>query len=194
MYSFKLSKIFLLYVFIFALTSMFAQQKPNIILIMTDDQGWFDTGFNGNGTIMTPNLDELAAKGVILDQFYAASAVCSPTRASVMTGRNPNRMGVPDANSGHLRTEEITIAELLKAMGMESGKKKLKELKAPMPGLVLNVLVKSGDEVAEGQELIVLEAMKMENAIKCPQAGIIDQVLVVNHDKLEKNQLILSFV
>jgi biotin carboxyl carrier protein len=59
---------------------------------------------------------------------------------------------------------------------------------------VLKVLVKAGDEVAEGQELIVLEAMKMENAIKSPQAGIIDQVSVVNHDKLEKNQLILSFV
>ena len=59
---------------------------------------------------------------------------------------------------------------------------------------MLNVLVKSGDEVAEGQELIVLEAMKMENAIKSPQAGIIDQVLVVNQDKVEKNQLLLSFV
>jgi biotin carboxyl carrier protein len=56
------------------------------------------------------------------------------------------------------------------------------------------VLVKSGDEVTEGQELIVLEAMKMENAIKSPQAGIIDQVLVVNQDKVEKNQLLLSFV
>jgi biotin carboxyl carrier protein len=86
------------------------------------------------------------------------------------------------------------LAELLKSMGMETGKKKLKELKAPMPGLVLNVLIKSGDEVVEGQELIVLEAMKMENAIKSPQAGVIDQVSVVNHDKVEKNQLLLSFV
>jgi biotin carboxyl carrier protein len=59
---------------------------------------------------------------------------------------------------------------------------------------VLNVLIKSGDEVVEGQELIVLEAMKMENAIKSPQAGVIDQVFVVNHDKVEKNQLLLSFV
>ena len=59
---------------------------------------------------------------------------------------------------------------------------------------MLNVLVKSGDEVTEGQELIVLEAMKMENAIKSPQAGIIDQVSVVNQDKVEKNQLLLSFV
>ena len=81
------------------------------------------------------------------------------------------------------------LAELLKAMGMESGKKKLKELKAPMPGLVLKVLVKAGDEVAEGQELIVLEAMKMENAIKSPQAGIIDQVSVVNHDKQRRTSL-----
>jgi arylsulfatase A-like enzyme len=101
--------------------SILAQQKPNIILIMTDDQGWFDTGFNGNGTIMTPNLDSLAIKGVIFDRFYSASPVCSPTRASVITGRNPNRMGIPDANSGHMKTQEITIAELLKEKGYATG-------------------------------------------------------------------------
>ncbi|GAA4237880.1 sulfatase-like hydrolase/transferase [Postechiella marina] len=94
-----------------------AQEKPNIILIMTDDQGWFDAGFNGNKTIKTPNLDMLAAKGVILDRFYSASAVCSPTRASVVTGRNPYRIEIPDANSGHMKTDEITLAELVKKEG-----------------------------------------------------------------------------
>lgn len=96
---------------------MSAQDRPNIILIMTDDQGWFDAGFNGNKTIKTPNLDLLAAKGVILDRFYSASAVCSPTRASVITGRNPYRVEIPDANSGHMKTQEITIAELVKQEG-----------------------------------------------------------------------------
>ncbi len=61
------------------------------------------------------------------------------------------------------------LTELLKKMGMESGKKKLKDLKAPMPGLVLDILTKEGEQVIEGQELIVLEAMKMENAIKSPK-------------------------
>ncbi len=96
---------------------LIAQDMPNIILIMTDDQGWFDAGFNGNRTIKTPNLDMLAAKGVVLDRFYSASAVCSPTRASVVTGRNPYRIGIPKANSGHMKTQEITIAELVKQKG-----------------------------------------------------------------------------
>jgi arylsulfatase A-like enzyme len=90
---------------------------PNILLIMTDDQGWYDAGFNGNTMIRTPNLDDLASRGIILDRFYSASAVCSPTRASVITGRNPLRMGIPTANSGHMPEEEITIPELLKKTG-----------------------------------------------------------------------------
>lgn len=103
------------------LSKIDAQEKPNIILIMTDDQGWFDVGFNGNKTIKTPHLDKLAARGVILDRFYSASAVCSPTRASVVTGRNPYRMEIPSANSGHMKTEEITIAELVKKEGYATG-------------------------------------------------------------------------
>ena len=96
-------------------------QKPNIILVMTDDQGWFDTGFNGNTELKTPNIDQLAAEGIILDRFYSASAVCSPTRASLITGRNPLRIEIPTANSGHIKEEEITIAEILKEHGYATG-------------------------------------------------------------------------
>ena len=71
-----------------------AIKKPNFIMIMTDDLGWYDVGFNGNNEIRTPNLDLLASEGIILDRFYAASAVCSPTRASCITGRNPLRMHI----------------------------------------------------------------------------------------------------
>ena len=90
-------------------------------------------------------------------------------------------------------TLQNKLAKLLKSMGMESGKRKLKELKAPMPGLVLNVLTQVGDEVTEGQELIILEAMKMENAIKSPQDGIIQSIAVQNQDKVEKNQILIEF-
>lgn len=88
-----------------------AKKQPNIIMIMCDDLGWGDVGFNGNDIIKTPNIDKLAGEGVIYDRFYAACAVSSPTRASVLTGRNPYRTGIFNANVGILRPEEITLPE-----------------------------------------------------------------------------------
>ena len=88
---------------------------------MCDDLGWGDTGFNGNKIIQTPNLDAIAGKGIIFNRFYSASAVCSPTRGSCLTGRNPYRYGIPTANAGHMKVEEITIPELLKKQGYETG-------------------------------------------------------------------------
>ncbi len=103
-------------------TSAYAgNQSPNIILIMADDLGWGDTGFNGHEHIKTPNMDKLASDGVIFDRFYSASAVSSPTRFSVLTGRNPYRSGIFTANKGILRQEEITIPEMIKAKGYRSG-------------------------------------------------------------------------
>lgn len=99
-----------------------AQTKaPNIIMVMCDDLGWGDTGFNGNKIIKTPNIDNLASRGIVFNRFYSASAVCSPTRASCLTGRNPYRLGIPHANTGHLKEEEITLPELLKERGYETG-------------------------------------------------------------------------
>lgn len=95
--------------------------KPNVILIMADDLGWGDTGYNGNKVIKTPHLDRMAAKGLKMNRFYSASAVCSPTRASVLTGRNPFRTGVPNANAGFLRPEEVTLPEILKEQGYATG-------------------------------------------------------------------------
>jgi len=95
--------------------------RPNIILVMADDLGWGDVGFNGHPHIRTPTLDRLAAGGITFHRFYAASPVCSPTRASVLTGRHPYRQGIPTANSGHLRGEEITLAEILQANGYATG-------------------------------------------------------------------------
>lgn len=95
--------------------------SPNIILIMCDDLGWGDTGFNGNQKIKTPNLDIMAGKGITFNRFYSASAVCSPTRGSCLTGRNPYRYGIPTANQGHMKKEEVTIPELLKERGYQTG-------------------------------------------------------------------------
>ena len=95
--------------------------KPNIILIMCDDLGWGDVGFNGNDTIKTPNLDQMAESGMTFNRFYAAAPVCSPTRGSVITGRHPFRYGIYFANTGHMKPEELTLAELLLKKGYRTG-------------------------------------------------------------------------
>ncbi len=107
--------------FVFLAACEKSTDPPNVILIMADDLGWGDTGYNGNEIIQTPHLDQMSIDGLRFDRFYSASAVCSPTRASVMTGRNPFRMGVFTANNGILRPEEITIAEALKSNGYTTG-------------------------------------------------------------------------
>jgi arylsulfatase A-like enzyme len=93
---------------------------PNIVLVMADDQGWGDMGYYDHPHLKTPNFDKAAATGLRFDRFYAAAPVCSPTRASVLTGRHPNRMGV--FKWGHpMRPQEITIAEALKTAGYTTG-------------------------------------------------------------------------
>jgi arylsulfatase A-like enzyme len=103
------------------LTVQGAGERPNVILIMCDDLGWGDVGFNGNTVIKTPELDRMAASGLRFERFYSASAVCSPTRGSVLTGRNPMRLGIPTANAGHLQEKEFTLAEHLGRAGYRTG-------------------------------------------------------------------------
>ena len=96
-------------------------KAPNIILLMADDQGWGDTGYNEHSYLKTPNLDAMAANGAVFERFYAASAVCSPTRGSVMTGRHPLRYGICHANCGHIKSQEITLGEMTKGLGYTTG-------------------------------------------------------------------------
>ncbi|MDP6633969.1 MAG: sulfatase-like hydrolase/transferase [Phycisphaerae bacterium] len=98
-----------------------APSRPNVILCMTDDQGWGDTGYNGHPHLKTPNLDKMASEGVRFDRFYSAAPVCSPTRGSCITGRHPNRYGIWFAMDGHIKPQELTIYEALKARGYATG-------------------------------------------------------------------------
>lgn len=83
---------------------------------------------------------------------------------------------------------------LLKQLGMDNlATNKVLQLKAPMPGLVLSILVSEGEEVKKGDSLLVLEAMKMENIIKSPTDGVIQRVEVVQGDKIEKNTVLIKF-
>ncbi|MCD6201003.1 MAG: sulfatase-like hydrolase/transferase [Bacteroidales bacterium] len=88
---------------------------------MADDLGYGDVHYNGNPVVKTPNLDNMAAKGIRFDRFYAAAPVCSPTRASCLTGRHPYRLNIPWAGRHPMPKEEITIAEALKTKGYVTG-------------------------------------------------------------------------
>ncbi len=98
-----------------------AAQSPNVILVMCDDLGWGDVGYNGNKTVHTPNIDAMALGGMRFNRFYAAAPVCSPTRGSAITGRHPFRYGVFSANTGHMRDGETTLAEFLGKTGYATG-------------------------------------------------------------------------
>jgi len=97
-----------------------AAERTNFVFLMADDQGWGETGYNGHPHLRTPVLDEMARSGLRLDRFYAASSVCSPTRASVLTGRHANRSGA-FAPNWSTRPEEITIGHILQRAGYRTG-------------------------------------------------------------------------
>lgn len=99
--------------------------RPNVLFILCDDLGYGDLGCYGNAVIKTPNLDRLAVEGMKLTSCYAGAPVCSPSRAAIMTGRNPNRLGIRDwipADSHiYLKPSEVTVAKLLKQQGYRTG-------------------------------------------------------------------------
>ena len=88
---------------------------------MADDQGWGDTGYNGHPFLKTPHLDRMSKDGVTFNRFYSAAAMCSPTRGSVYTGRNPYRFGITFAMKGMLEPTEIPITTVLMKNGYTTG-------------------------------------------------------------------------
>lgn len=120
-------------IFTFAGCQAYAQQgeragRPNVIVILADDLGWGDLG-QTDQRIATPNLDRLAAEGIRLTSFYTGSSLCSPTRASLLTGKYPHSVGVPDLASPEVRGDvpilalnhsAVTIPEALKSRGYKS--------------------------------------------------------------------------
>ncbi len=97
-------------------------KRPNVVLIMTDDQGYGDIGVHGNDKIHTPHMDALSKQSAVMTQFYVCP-VCAPTRASLMTGRYNYRTGAIDTYLGRamMHGEETTIAEMLSAAGYKTG-------------------------------------------------------------------------
>ena len=104
---------------------------PNVILILADDLGWSDLGCMGSNSYETPNIDQFAKEGMIFDNFYAGGPVCSPTRASILTGKNTARTGIttylitPTQDAEYVTHElplsEFTLAEAFKKNGYTTG-------------------------------------------------------------------------
>lgn len=106
---------------VFSMAPAYAKvvDQPHIILVMADDQGYGDAGYTGHPVLKTPHLDAMSKDSLVFNHFYAGAPVCSPTRASVMTGRTPVRTNV--LNHGHyLRPQEVTIAEALRSNGYKT--------------------------------------------------------------------------
>jgi arylsulfatase A-like enzyme len=105
-----------------AIASSTPPKRPNVLLIITDDQGYGDLGFHGNPQIKTPRLDALARESVQFRTFYV-SPVCSPTRSALMTGRYTYRTGVVDTFRGRsmMHPDEVTLAEMLGKAGYRTG-------------------------------------------------------------------------
>jgi arylsulfatase A-like enzyme len=99
-----------------------SRKRPNIVVILADDQGWGDLSINGNTNLRTPKIDSIAHDGAILDRFYVC-AVCAPTRAEFLTGRYHSRGGVRGVSTGaeRLNLDEKTIAQTFKAAGYATG-------------------------------------------------------------------------
>lgn len=113
-------KPYFLFLFFVSLVPGFGSERPNIILLLADDLGYGDLSSFGSPAVRTPNLDRLSVEGMRFSNFYSGSAVCSPTRASVMTGRYPLRFNITkhfNDVDGWLPEEATTVAELLKGAG-----------------------------------------------------------------------------
>jgi arylsulfatase A len=140
------------------------QQPPNIVFILADDMGCAQLGCYGSNYYQTPNIDRLASEGMLFTNAYAAAAVCSPTRASIMTGKYPARLHLTDFIAGNNRNdyplrqpdwqkflplEEVTFAEILKEHGYKTahfGKWHLSPEKTPPESLPFNPIKQGFDE------------------------------------------------
>jgi biotin carboxyl carrier protein len=147
-----------------------------------------DGGMNVNGVEMKPDILELSSQKMHIllnNKSYGVELASMDIAQKEMTIKV----------NGSLYQVKLKdrYDELLHQLGMDAKVgKKTNEIKAPMPGMVLRMMVKQGDTIAKGDGLLVLEAMKMENIIKAPADGVIKQLMVAERDKVEKNQVMIQ--
>jgi arylsulfatase A-like enzyme len=110
-----------------SVTNPEADSLPNILLILTDDQGYHDVSYYGTSDLRTPNIDQIAKSGIRFDEFYANCPVCSPTRAALLSGNYPDVVGVPgvirtfpEDNWGYFNPKEPTLPAMLSKKGYQT--------------------------------------------------------------------------
>ncbi|MDA7922824.1 sulfatase-like hydrolase/transferase [Verrucomicrobiales bacterium] len=115
-------KSFLFFLFTAATLSLSAADKPNVVIVITDDQGYGDLSCHGNPVLKTPHIDSLASESVRLDDYHVAPT-CSPTRCAFLTGHWTNRTGVWHTIMGRsmLRENEVTVGQIFKDSGYATG-------------------------------------------------------------------------
>ncbi len=122
--SFKLTWVLCLLAVLSSLGTVSSEGKPNFLQILTDDQGWGDLKSYGHVFMQTPHIDQLAAEGIKFTHCYSAGSVCSPSRASILTGRTPYRNGVyrfiPADHFCYLNEKEVTLPQLLRGNGYQT--------------------------------------------------------------------------
>lgn len=159
--------------FLMLISAISAADKPNFIIIFTDDQGYGDLSCFDSKTIKTPHLDSMAQSGIRFTNFYSASSVCTPSRAALLTGRMPKRTGMTNVlfpwSQNGLSPSEITIAEMLKGNGYKTalvGKWHLGHKKEFLPtsqGFDYYYGIPYSNDMSIAPELDVAENVKLNN-------------------------------
>jgi len=158
----------------------------------------FKTDLKQNGSIFEGNLNEAFIKGDLLkinvNQYHLLYNRRS-YNIEVLKLSQEEKLLVLKVNSVKLTVQlKDKYDELLHSLGLDNlSTKKVNEIKAPMPGMVLKIIAKEGDDVKKGDALLVLEAMKMENILKSPTDGVIKKIVAVQGVAVEKNQLLIQF-
>ena len=164
-----------------------------MLKVTINEKNDFDIQLSGenmliNGKEVKPDLVKIS------DTRYHLLINHKSYRINILEQKSDKELSVEVNGNKYALNIKDRYDQLLHDMGLDSAMAaKADFIKAPMPGLVINILVKEGDEVAKDTPLLILEAMKMENILKATSAGIVDQVKVKTRDAVEKNQLLISF-
>jgi biotin carboxyl carrier protein len=162
--------------------------------VKVNEQYSFDVELNKNRILVNGTEVEVDSRQITEKQSHVIYNHRSYNLEIVEENRQDKTCTVKvNGNTYEIKIED-SYDQLLKQLGMDTAKaNKIRSVKAPMPGLVLNIMVNEGTAVTKGDSLLILEAMKMENMIKSPSDGIVKKISITKGDKVEKNDVLIEF-